>query len=100
MKYNGDRSKESLVAFAMQHVRSTVTELSTGKVSLIACFSVMFGNQYFEFTVRVDLGHSNDTLQYLFLHFLERKCVTAQVAAALYTEQAGWVYVRTTAIQV
>ncbi|XP_073927328.1 dnaJ homolog subfamily C member 10 isoform X3 [Castor canadensis] len=30
VKYYGDRSKESLVNFAMQHVRSTVTELSTG----------------------------------------------------------------------
>uniref|UniRef100_A0A8D2DRT7 DnaJ homolog subfamily C member 10 n=1 Tax=Sciurus vulgaris TaxID=55149 RepID=A0A8D2DRT7_SCIVU len=30
VKYYGDRSKESLVSFAMQHVRSTVTELSTG----------------------------------------------------------------------
>lgn len=30
VKYNGDRSKESLVSFAMQHVRTTVTELSTG----------------------------------------------------------------------
>uniref|UniRef100_A0A8C6QQI1 DnaJ homolog subfamily C member 10 n=1 Tax=Nannospalax galili TaxID=1026970 RepID=A0A8C6QQI1_NANGA len=30
VKYNGDRSKDSLVSFAMQHVRSTVTELSTG----------------------------------------------------------------------
>lgn len=27
VKYHGDRSKESLVSFAMQHVRSTVTEL-------------------------------------------------------------------------
>uniref|UniRef100_A0A8C6B6X5 DnaJ homolog subfamily C member 10 n=1 Tax=Monodon monoceros TaxID=40151 RepID=A0A8C6B6X5_MONMO len=30
VKYHGDRSKESLVNFAMQHVRSTVTELWTG----------------------------------------------------------------------
>uniref|UniRef100_A0A8C0MTK2 DnaJ homolog subfamily C member 10 n=1 Tax=Canis lupus familiaris TaxID=9615 RepID=A0A8C0MTK2_CANLF len=30
VKYHGDRSKESLVSFAMQHVRSTVTELWTG----------------------------------------------------------------------
>uniref|UniRef100_G1SG44 DnaJ homolog subfamily C member 10 n=1 Tax=Oryctolagus cuniculus TaxID=9986 RepID=G1SG44_RABIT len=30
VKYHGDRSKESLVNFAMQHVRSTVTELTTG----------------------------------------------------------------------
>nr|XP_028686370.1 dnaJ homolog subfamily C member 10 isoform X3 [Macaca mulatta] len=29
VKYHGDRSKESLVSFAMQHVRSTVTELWT-----------------------------------------------------------------------
>uniref|UniRef100_A0A2K6FAD7 DnaJ homolog subfamily C member 10 n=1 Tax=Propithecus coquereli TaxID=379532 RepID=A0A2K6FAD7_PROCO len=30
VKYHGDRSKESLVSFAMQHVKSTVTELWTG----------------------------------------------------------------------
>ncbi|PNI86684.1 DNAJC10 isoform 1 [Pan troglodytes] len=30
VKYHGDRSKDSLVSFAMQHVRSTVTELWTG----------------------------------------------------------------------
>lgn len=42
MKYNGDRSKESLVSFAMQHVRTTVTELSTGEVFLTVGFSVMF----------------------------------------------------------
>uniref|UniRef100_A0A8D1Z336 DnaJ homolog subfamily C member 10 n=1 Tax=Sus scrofa TaxID=9823 RepID=A0A8D1Z336_PIG len=30
VKYHGDRSKESLVNFAMQYVRSTVTELWTG----------------------------------------------------------------------
>ncbi|VTJ90870.1 Hypothetical predicted protein, partial [Marmota monax] len=30
VKYYGDRSKESLVSFAMQHIRSTVSELSTG----------------------------------------------------------------------
>ncbi|XP_023568108.1 dnaJ homolog subfamily C member 10 [Octodon degus] len=30
VKYHGDRSKASLVNFAMQHVRSSVTELSTG----------------------------------------------------------------------
>uniref|UniRef100_A0AAA9TBB8 DnaJ homolog subfamily C member 10 n=2 Tax=Bos TaxID=9903 RepID=A0AAA9TBB8_BOVIN len=30
VKYHGDRSKESLMNFAMQHVRSTVTELWTG----------------------------------------------------------------------
>nr|XP_036856130.1 dnaJ homolog subfamily C member 10 [Manis javanica] len=30
VKYHGDRSKESLVSFAMQHIRSTVTELWTG----------------------------------------------------------------------
>uniref|UniRef100_A0A8P0PE28 DnaJ homolog subfamily C member 10 n=1 Tax=Canis lupus familiaris TaxID=9615 RepID=A0A8P0PE28_CANLF len=30
VKYHGDRSKESLVSFAMQHVRRTVTELWTG----------------------------------------------------------------------
>uniref|UniRef100_A0A2K6P6J2 DnaJ homolog subfamily C member 10 n=1 Tax=Rhinopithecus roxellana TaxID=61622 RepID=A0A2K6P6J2_RHIRO len=30
VKYHGDRSKESLVSFTMQHVRSTVTELWTG----------------------------------------------------------------------
>uniref|UniRef100_A0A8C3YFT1 DnaJ homolog subfamily C member 10 n=1 Tax=Catagonus wagneri TaxID=51154 RepID=A0A8C3YFT1_9CETA len=30
VKYQGDRSKESLVNFAMQYVRSTVTELWTG----------------------------------------------------------------------
>nr|KAF6494571.1 hypothetical protein HJG63_003995 [Rousettus aegyptiacus] len=30
VKYHGDRSKESLVNFAMQHVKSTVTELWTG----------------------------------------------------------------------
>ncbi|XP_006864122.1 PREDICTED: dnaJ homolog subfamily C member 10 [Chrysochloris asiatica] len=30
VKYHGDRSKEDLVRFAMQHVRSTVTELWTG----------------------------------------------------------------------
>lgn len=32
MKYHGDRSKESLVSFAMQHVKSTVTELWTGNL--------------------------------------------------------------------
>ncbi|XP_036277335.1 dnaJ homolog subfamily C member 10 isoform X3 [Pipistrellus kuhlii] len=30
VKYHGDRSKDSLVSFAMQHVRSTVTELWAG----------------------------------------------------------------------
>ncbi|XP_012583855.1 PREDICTED: dnaJ homolog subfamily C member 10 [Condylura cristata] len=30
IKYHGDRKKESLVSFAMQHVKSTVTELWTG----------------------------------------------------------------------
>ncbi|XP_045152176.1 dnaJ homolog subfamily C member 10 [Echinops telfairi] len=30
VRYHGDRSKEDLVRFAMQHVRSTVTELSAG----------------------------------------------------------------------
>lgn len=32
MKYYGDRSKESLVSFAMQYVTSTVTELWAGKL--------------------------------------------------------------------
>ena len=37
VKYHGDRSKESLMNFAMQHVRSTVTELWTGNFVFIIC---------------------------------------------------------------
>lgn len=37
VKYHGDRSKESLVNFAMQHVKSTVTELWTGNFIFLIC---------------------------------------------------------------
>lgn len=62
MKYNGDRSKESLVNFAMQHVRSTATELSTGND-----FPHLLASQgWFEFTMIVlHLGHNNEELKYL-----------------------------------
>lgn len=37
VKYHGDRSKDSLVSFAMQHVRSTVTELWAGNFIFLIC---------------------------------------------------------------